>query len=246
MILFYTPIILFLFFNSSSAQVLHETEGFASYYADDFHGKRTSNGEVYDMHKLTAAHPYLPFNTWVKVTNVANSKTVTVRINDRGPFARNRIIDMSFAAGKILGMLGPGSIYVRLEIVNPPIESSDDKSSVSVPELESDEIYLRFRSKPIERSSVGTISDYGLYNSEMKRVNASGFVIQLASYSNLRSAKLFLEQTDDIPADELFIQYAENGKYRIVVGMFRSRNEAEMKKNKIQHHHPGCFVLTLR
>ncbi|MBM4175948.1 MAG: septal ring lytic transglycosylase RlpA family protein [Ignavibacteria bacterium] len=237
---------LFLFFETSFPQVLHEAEGFASYYADDFHGRRTSNGEIYDMHKLTAAHPYLPFNTWLKVTNVANGKTVTVRINDRGPFARNRIIDMSFAAGKILGMLGPGSIYVHLEIVNPPIESNDDKSNVSIPELESDEIYLRFRSKPIERSTVGTISNYGLYNSEMQRVNASGFVIQLASYSDLRSAKLFLEQTDDIPSNELFIQYADNGKYRIVVGLFRSRDEAERRKSQIQNHHPGCFVLTLR
>ncbi|MBU2445841.1 MAG: septal ring lytic transglycosylase RlpA family protein [Bacteroidetes bacterium] len=233
-------------FNDVYAQNLHETEGFASYYADDFHGKRTANGEIYDMHKLTAAHPYLPFNTWIKVTNVANNKTVTVRINDRGPFARNRIIDMSLAAARILGMLGPGSIYVRLEMVNPPIETSEDKSSVSVPELESNEIYLRFRSKPVERTSGGTISDYGLYNSNMEKVNSKGFVVQLASYSELRSAKLYLDQIDDISSNELFIQYSDNGKYRIVVGIFKNRDDAEKKKNQIQNHHPGCFVLTLR
>jgi rare lipoprotein A len=239
-------LILFFSINYSSAQTLHESEGFASYYADDFHGKPTSSGEIYDMNKLTAAHPYLPFNTWVKVTNVANNKMVTVRINDRGPFARNRIIDLSLAAAKILGMLGPGTIYVRLEIINPPIDFIEDKSSLTVPELDKNEVNIRFRSRPAEKTLGGTITDYGLYNLKMEKVNAAGFVIQLASFTELRNAKLFLEQIDDVSSDELFIQYSDNRKYRIVIGVFKNREDAEKKKNQIQNNHPGCFVITLR
>ncbi len=92
-------------------------EGVASYYADEFHGRTTSNGETFDMNQLTAAHQTLPFGTIVKVTNKQNGKSVTVRINDRGPFLKDRIIDLSRAAAEKLGMIGPGTAEVRLEIL---------------------------------------------------------------------------------------------------------------------------------
>ena len=92
-------------------------EGIASYYADEFDGRKTSNGEIYDMHAMTAAHPTLPFNTKVKVTNLENGMSVVVRINDRGPFKDNRIIDLSYGAAKAVAMIGPGTVRVRIEIV---------------------------------------------------------------------------------------------------------------------------------
>ena len=92
-------------------------EGVASYYADEYNGRPTSNGEIYDMNALTAAHNSLPFNTRVRVTNLANQKSVVVRINDRGPFKDNRIIDLSLAAAKQIAMIGPGTATVRLEVV---------------------------------------------------------------------------------------------------------------------------------
>ena len=92
-------------------------EGIASYYADEFHGRTTSNGETYDMHALTAAHRTLPFNTRVRVTNLANNKSVVVRINDRGPFVSDRIIDLSYGAAQELSMIGPGTARVTLEIL---------------------------------------------------------------------------------------------------------------------------------
>ena len=92
-------------------------EGVASYYADEFNGRQTSNGETYDMYEMTAAHQTLPFNTRVRVTNIENGKTVVVRINDRGPFKDERIIDLSLAAAKSLELIGSGTARVRLEVV---------------------------------------------------------------------------------------------------------------------------------
>jgi len=92
-------------------------EGVASYYADQFHGRRTANGETFDMHALTAAHQTLPFNTRVRVTNLDNGRSVVVRINDRGPFVKGRIIDLSYGAAKNVGLIGPGTARVRLEVL---------------------------------------------------------------------------------------------------------------------------------
>jgi rare lipoprotein A len=92
--------------------------GIASWYGDDFHGKKTSNGEVYDMHTKTAAHTILPFNTYVKVTNLSNKKYTIVRINDRGPFVKGRIIDLSYAAAKEIDLVGPGTARVEVIALN--------------------------------------------------------------------------------------------------------------------------------
>jgi rare lipoprotein A len=89
-------------------------EGIASWYGGDFHGRNTANGEVYDMHQKTAAHKTLPFGTHLKVVNLSNGKEVVVRINDRGPFVKGRIIDLSFAAAKDIGLIDPGTAKVRI------------------------------------------------------------------------------------------------------------------------------------
>jgi rare lipoprotein A len=93
-------------------------EGKASWYGAPFHGRQASNGETYDMYKFTAAHRTLPFNTMVRVTNVTNGKSTTVRITDRGPFVDNRIIDLSYAAAKQIESIGPGVVTVQLEILS--------------------------------------------------------------------------------------------------------------------------------
>jgi len=88
--------------------------GIASWYGKDFHGKKAANGEIYNMHALTAAHKTLPFETYVKVRNLKNKREVEVRINDRGPFVRGRIIDLSFAAAKKIALVGPGTAPVEI------------------------------------------------------------------------------------------------------------------------------------
>ncbi len=91
-----------------------EQEGVASWYGGKFHGRLTANGEIFNTHEMTAAHKHLPFGTMVKVTNLANGKSVQVRINDRGPFVDNRIIDLSHAAASALDMIKTGTSPVRL------------------------------------------------------------------------------------------------------------------------------------
>ena len=98
-------------------------KGVSSYYAEDFHGKLTANGEVYDMYGLTAAHKTLPLNTIVRVTNLSNSKSVILRINDRGPYVKGRILDCSYGAAKKLGFIAQGITKVRIEL----IEIGDNK-----------------------------------------------------------------------------------------------------------------------
>lgn len=92
--------------------------GVASWYGPGFHGKLTANGERYNQNSMTAAHKLLPFNTDIRVTNLDNGKSIVVRINDRGPFVDNRVIDLSRTGAEKIGMIGPGTARVRLEAVN--------------------------------------------------------------------------------------------------------------------------------
>lgn len=98
----------------------HRLSGVASYYADDFHGRLTSSGERYDMYALTAAHQTLPFNSLVRVTHTRNGRSVVVRINDRGPFKDDRVIDLSLSAAREIGLIPEGTGEVSLELVQQP------------------------------------------------------------------------------------------------------------------------------
>ena len=98
----------------------YRERGVASWYGPDFHAKNTANGEAYDMYAMTAAHRTLPIPVYLKVTNLANGKSVTVRVNDRGPFKHNRIVDLSYTAAMKLGMLNKGTAFVEVEAILPP------------------------------------------------------------------------------------------------------------------------------
>ncbi len=108
-------------------------EGVASWYGIPYHGRKAADGETYDMETLVAAHRVMPFNTWLKVTNLTNNKSVAVRIIDRGPFVDNRIIDLSKAAARQIDLLGPGIGRVRLEVIAAPADiPADDFYAVQV------------------------------------------------------------------------------------------------------------------
>src|ERR1700694_5331109 len=106
----------------------YREEGLASWYGDDFHGRLTANGEVFDMASLTAAHPTLPMPCYARVTNLSNGKSLVVRVNDRGPYHGNRLIDVSNKAAELLEFKGNGVARVRVEYVGrAPLEGSDDR-----------------------------------------------------------------------------------------------------------------------
>src|ERR1700754_2295490 len=108
--------------------VNYRADGIASWYGDDFHGRLTANGEVFDMGSLTAAHPTLPMPSYARVTNLRNGKSLIVRVNDRGPYHGNRLIDVSNKAAELLDFKGNGVAKVRVEYVGrAPLEGSDDR-----------------------------------------------------------------------------------------------------------------------
>jgi rare lipoprotein A len=112
--------------------VNYREEGLASWYGDDFHGRLTANGEVFDMASLSAAHPTLPMPCYARVTNLGNGKSLIVRINDRGPYHGNRLMDVSSRAAELLEFKGNGVARVRVEYVGrAPLEGSDDRQLIA-------------------------------------------------------------------------------------------------------------------
>ena len=115
-----------------TAALGREEVGMASWYGVPHHGRRTASGEVFDMHQLTAAHRTLPFGTRVLVVNRGTNQSAEVRINDRGPFVEGRILDVSYAAARLLGAIGPGTIPVRLRVVALPTRGAGGGASFTV------------------------------------------------------------------------------------------------------------------
>jgi rare lipoprotein A len=106
----------------------YKAVGLASWYGEDFHGRYTANGEIFDLNGISAAHPTMPLPSYARVTNLANGRSIIVRVNDRGPYAHNRIIDLSMRAAHLLGFRERGTTMVRVEYVGPaPIQGSDDR-----------------------------------------------------------------------------------------------------------------------
>ena len=146
-------------------------EGNASWYGAQFHGRRASNGEIYDMNKMTAAHRTMAFGTMVKVTNLTNGKSAVVRITDRGPFVDNRIIDLSMAAAKALESIGPGVVPVRLEVIsgNDPFGGF---FTVQVGAFKEKENAERLRARLDAQYSPATIQQVALDDGTFYRVRA--------------------------------------------------------------------------
>jgi rare lipoprotein A len=117
--------------------------GVASWYGKKFHGRKTSSGEIYDMHQLTAAHKHLPLPTSVRVTNLENSRSIVVRVNDRGPFHDNRVLDVSFAAAKKLGMVDKGTAFVSIEALGLGSDGVEVRAADTLPADEELLLYIQ-------------------------------------------------------------------------------------------------------
>lgn len=181
--------------------------GVASWYGKKFHGQRTSSGEVYDMYAMTAAHPTLPIPSYARVTNLASGKSVIVRINDRGPFLHERVIDVSYSAAHRLGIIASGSGEVEVEsiVAGGPLQSSPTASSEpaakTVPltvlnSLESGtgEVYLQlgaFKSQEGAESFMERMrNDLGETGKQFKLTNRNGLVrVHIGPYATLGEAR---------------------------------------------------------
>lgn len=202
--------------------------GIASWYGDgdDFHGKRTANGEIYDMDKLTAAHKRLPFHTLVEVKNVDNGKRVTVRINDRGPFIEGRIIDLSRIAAKRIGIYGQGTAPVQLRIVKLP--GSGKTVQYVQPTADKQPTDSTDTSPPV------TVT--------MQPVSPRTFYLQAGAFGSMKNAKRLLRRIKAVLPEVPFKIEKNDGLYKIVSDWLSSREAAEKLKDRLDKSGIDSFI----
>ena len=208
----------------------YKEKGIASWYGKRYHGKKTSVGEFYDMYSMTGAHTTLPIPCYVRVTNTENGKSVIVRINDRGPFKKDRVIDLSFAAAYKLRLSDKGSGPVEVELIDPRQFSALKKTSDAITE----------KIKEKEVVSVQTKSVDILEPSD-------AIFIQAGAFKNEKNADLLLKQLTDMKLENSppsKKQYSED-LFHVVIGPFNSKDEAtrisDLIKSKIKI---SIFILS--
>lgn len=211
-------------------------EGVASWYGPGFHGKKTANGEIFDQHEMTAAHPSLPLGTRVLVTNLSNGRAVEVRINDRGPFVGRRVIDLSYAAASAIDMIGPGTARVRIGVIQS--EAPDSRLAAVGPAA----------TPGIPPSALGprAVPVAAQVPSELPR---AAFVVQVATFSDPRSAE-HLRRTIALRFPDAYVDPLDtaDGRYhRVRIGPYPLRRVAVARAELINRlgwpaiimEHPG-------
>jgi rare lipoprotein A len=147
----------------------YSREGIASWYGELFHGRRTANGEIFDMEALTAAHPTLPLPSYVRVTNPRNGRMMVLRVNDRGPYAADREIDLSWAAASLLGIAGPGTGPVRVDYLGPaPLDGNDSHERQMLARQPWAGSRVAFAQSPA-KALMAQARDYSLQRAELSR-----------------------------------------------------------------------------
>src|SRR6476469_1008224 len=209
----------------------YRERGVASWYGRKFHGQKTSIGEPYDMYAMTAAHPTLPLPSYARVTSVASGRSVIVRVNDRGPFLHDRIIDLSYAAAHRLGIAQDGSGEVDVEAIlpgalaesaqaaRPPLRTIAAAPAIAPPLAPPSEL------KPANASAdAAPVSSAG-----------AGYSVQLGAFANFANAQAFLAHVQNQLANaqvEPKIRQA-GGLYRVYIGPYTARGEAERTGERI-------------
>jgi len=232
----------------------YDEKGIASWYGPKFHGKLTANGEIFNQYKLTAAHKTLPIPSAVKVTNLKNNKSLIVRINDRGPFVNDRIIDLSYQSAKKLNLLKSGTGFVRVQLLRsesllleklakkgqfpeineikkrttPPINQVIH-SNVSIKKIGEDNLVVNSQNKFNEKKNKGHIENVQKKVQALK-INGKSYKIwvQIASFSNKKSANILKTKFNSIK--NINIKKTKlKGKYfyRVRVGPFREINDTK-------------------
>ncbi|NJM15763.1 MAG: septal ring lytic transglycosylase RlpA family protein [Bacteroidales bacterium] len=223
--------------------------GKASFYSDKFEGRYTASGEKYVHEGQTAAHLTLPFNTMVKVTNLDNKRTTTVRINDRGPFIRGRIIDLSKKAATDLGIFTEGLANVKIEVIEKTEPAGNTGPSKNMTPTVKPETEVAKPSVPAANSNVAEGSQSMFFNINAHNVTPGGYGIQVASY---KESDNFLRMVTDLKENfklEVFVQVAQINDavlYRIIVGDFAARQGADTQLEVVKQAYPAAFVVDFK
>jgi rare lipoprotein A len=205
----------------------YKERGIASWYGRKFNGLKTSNGETYDMYAMTAAHPTLPLPSYARVTNVATGKSVVVRVNDRGPFLHDRVIDLSYAAAHRIGVAAKGSGEVIVEAIIPGeggtvVAAAPPQGVSSLPPPAG---VTTAPQRPAEAPRAAPISSDP----------SGGFAVQLGAFQNFNNAQTFLAhvQTQLSSAEVAPKVREQNGLYRVYVGPYPDRDEARRVADRL-------------
>jgi rare lipoprotein A len=222
----------------------YRQQGKASYYAKKFQGKKTASGEKYSSGALTAAHPKLPFNTLVKVTNPTNGHSCIVRINDRGPFSHGRIIDVSQTAARELGIMNAGSARVHMEVVGKAgLKDADQEWALAEEKRkeEAEALVVQEIKRPnddshrtAEETARLTATDhykpfrsYGIQGNEK---SPQGYGVQVGTYTSLENARAAAKKLLQNSIQEVYIQVLRtNGEkvYHVLAGAFNQKRIAQ-------------------
>ncbi|NEV94278.1 septal ring lytic transglycosylase RlpA family protein [Psychroflexus sp. YR1-1] len=230
--------------------------GKASFYSDKFEGRPTASGEIYKHSLATAAHRTLPFGTKVKVTNLNNYNTAIVKINDRGPFIRGRIIDLSRSVAKSLGILESGVTEVRIEVLAkdtpvskgraeyqaPPAENKKKQQTEQMTQVKNSKAE-DFESLPKEQEET---KDY--YELDVSLVKPDYYGVQIASFQESDNLLKLVHKLKASYASEILIQVKSIDKvkvYAIILGQHSTRQEAEDFMTQLQDKYPGAFIVDM-
>jgi rare lipoprotein A len=214
--------------------------GPASWYGTKFHGQATANGETYDLYGMTAAHKTLPLPSYVRVTNLDNGKSAIVRVNDRGPFYSDRIIDLSFAAAKKLGYAENGTARVKVEGIDPhewwaqqgrpvPLVLAAQPAAQVKTVAQPVALPLAQYSPPVEQHAAAVLP-VQIDAKKNASVAASGLYLQVGAFANPDAAELLKAKLSDTVAAPVFISSVVHNQqilHRVRLGPVSSRGEAE-------------------
>ncbi|MGM0449241.1 MAG: septal ring lytic transglycosylase RlpA family protein [Pseudomonadota bacterium] len=203
----------------------YEARGVASWYGRKFHGHLTSNGETYDMYELSAAHRSLPLPSYLRVTNLENERSTIVRVNDRGPFHGDRLIDLSYAAARVLGFDGDGTARVHIEAVAAsPEEAGSDAGDTGEDESPEEEPALPSGKKE------------------------DRLFVQVGAFGNLTAATQLKAQLLMVTAGDVHLIEGQEDEqvHRVWVGPFQKRDAAEQARRAIEQNDLGQPIIITR
>lgn len=199
--------------------------GMASWYGTDFHNKRTANGELYNMNAVTAAHRTLPLPSIVRVTNLENGRSIIARVNDRGPYVKNRIIDLSQKGAELLGYKIKGTTKVKVEILEKESRalkeamlSKDNSSKIYNKSIKYSEVSMANASSQAKTSSASSFNT---------PIETGTFYVQVGAFSDLAKAKEMAEDMKRFGQVSIYEAYlSKEGVYRVRLGAYHTRDEA--------------------
>jgi rare lipoprotein A len=231
------------------SQVGYVQEGNASFYGDEFEGRLTASGERYSHLKATCAHVSIPFGSLVKITNLENNKSAIARVNDRGPFVPDRIIDVSKSVAERLGMINKGVVKVRIEVVDNQGNSLNQIGVNTKQETptnkESDKSVEQLNE---EKNTDKNGGDVELFSVEVTKTSSHGFYIQLGSYKEQNNLFDFLYEAKKKTGKETCINVVLANKerlFKVLIGPFSNRSDAEKTRQSLLEDYPGCFIIKI-